>query len=384
MRKALFLKAGACLFLTCFIHSNINSVKAAEAAEITENSLAGITVVMNEYYHEKLSESGISIENVATPIMVEGVKLTAVNGNIHQNLAVANVNEYVNVREAMDEEAEAVGKLYANGVAIVVEKGEEWTKVRSGSVAGYIKNEYLLFGEEAQKIIDSTYEHYAVATCTTLNVRSAATTESSIIAQVPIGEELEIVEIMDEWVQISYEGNKEAYVSKNYVDIQYAYQYAVSKEEEARMEEQKKKAAIAEANSYNINNMVWPLPSDHNIYSYYGKRVAPTAGASTFHKGLDIGGASGSSIVTVLSGTVTVASYSSSRGYYVEVNHGNGVVTRYQHCSKILVSVGQKVSQGDAIALVGSTGISTSAHLHFSLLINGENVDPYPYLKAVH
>ncbi len=384
MRKALFFKAGACLFLTCFIHSNVASVKAAETAEITENSLAGISVVMNQYYQEKLSESGISIANVATPIIVEGVKLTAVNGTANQNLAVANVDDYANIREEADADAEAVGKLYSKAVATVVEKGEEWTKISSGSVTGYIKNEYLLFGEDAQEVIDSTYERYAVATCTTLNIRSAATTESKIIAQVPVGEELDIVSILDEWVQISYEGTTDAYVSKNYVDVEYSYQYAVSKEEEARIEEQKKQAAIAEANSYNINNMVWPLPSDHNIYSYYGKRVAPTAGASTFHKGLDIGGKSGSSIVTVLSGTVTVASYSSSRGYYVEVSHGNGVVTRYQHCSKLLVSVGQKVSQGDTIALVGSTGISTSAHLHFSLLINGENVDPYPYLKAVH
>ncbi len=129
------------------------------------------------------------------------------------------------------------------------------------------------------------------------------------------------------------------------------------------------------------DQMIWPLPGDGRIYSYFGPRKAPTKGASTYHRGLDIGGVTGASIVSVLSGTVTEAAYSASRGRYVKVDHGNGYCTFYMHCSKLLVSVGDKVLQGDVLGLVGSTGISTGPHLHFSLTVNGTYIDPLKYVK---
>lgn len=129
------------------------------------------------------------------------------------------------------------------------------------------------------------------------------------------------------------------------------------------------------------DKMIWPLPGDGRIYSYFGPRVAPTAGASTYHRGLDIGGVTGASIVSVLSGTVTEAGYSASRGRYVKVDHGNGYCTFYLHCSKLLVSVGDKVLQGEVVGLVGSTGISTGPHLHFSVTVNGTYVDPLKYIE---
>ncbi len=131
----------------------------------------------------------------------------------------------------------------------------------------------------------------------------------------------------------------------------------------------------------NPDDMIWPLPGDGRIYSYFGPRKAPTKGASTYHRGLDIGGVTGASIVSVLSGTVTEAAYNASRGRYVKVDHGNGYCTFYMHCSKLLVSVGDKVRQGDVLGLVGSTGISTGPHLHFSLTINGTYVDPLKYVQ---
>ena len=129
------------------------------------------------------------------------------------------------------------------------------------------------------------------------------------------------------------------------------------------------------------NYMIWPLPGDGRIYAYFGYRKAPTAGASTYHQGLDIGGEYGASIVAALAGTVIEASYSASRGNYVAINHGNGIITYYMHCSKLLVSVGDYVKQGSVVALVGSTGISTGPHLHFSVKVNGTNVDPLIYVK---
>ena len=123
----------------------------------------------------------------------------------------------------------------------------------------------------------------------------------------------------------------------------------------------------------------WPCPSSSYISSYYGGRTSPTAGASSNHKGIDIAAGSGSSIVAAASGTVTTSSYSSARGYYVVISHGNGISTLYQHCSSVYVSAGQSVSQGQSIAAVGSTGISSGPHLHYEVLVNGVNVDPMNY-----
>lgn len=171
----------------------------------------------------------------------------------------------------------------------------------------------------------------------------------------------------------------------------------IKDDEAKRIAEEKKKAeeaaALAEQNRLNaaagieitgetsVDKMIWPLPGDGRIYSRFGYRKAPTAGASTYHRGVDIGGAQGADIVAVLAGTVTKASYSTSGGNYVEIDHGNGVATRYLHCSKLLVSEGEQVKQGQVVGLVGSTGISTGPHLHFSVVLNGTHVDPLLYIS---
>ena len=126
-------------------------------------------------------------------------------------------------------------------------------------------------------------------------------------------------------------------------------------------------------------SMVWPCASTR-VTSGFGKRNSPTAGASTYHKGIDIGASTGTAIYAAASGTVTEAGYSSSRGNYVVIYHSNGVSTAYMHCSALYVSSGDKVSQGQTIAAVGSTGISTGPHLHFSVIEDGTYVNPRNYV----
>lgn len=126
---------------------------------------------------------------------------------------------------------------------------------------------------------------------------------------------------------------------------------------------------------------LWPLPSSTRITSYFGYRNAPTAGASTFHQGIDIGAPSGSIIVATKSGTVTECAYNSIRGYYVEVTHSDGVKSIYMHMSRQAVSTGMKVSRGQTVGYVGSTGVSTGPHLHFSIVVNGKNVNPLNYVN---
>ncbi len=140
-------------------------------------------------------------------------------------------------------------------------------------------------------------------------------------------------------------------------------------------------ANIVIKEEYDPFSMIWPLPGDHTTYSRFGYRVAPKKGASTYHKGWDIGGQFGAPIVAVLSGTVVAASYNASGGNYVRIDHGNDFMTVYCHASKLLVSEGDHVDQGQTIALCGSTGVSTGPHLHFGVVSNGVYIDPEPYLE---
>ena len=127
-------------------------------------------------------------------------------------------------------------------------------------------------------------------------------------------------------------------------------------------------------------SMLWTCPSSHKITSDYGPRESPTAGASTNHKGIDIGAAYGADIVAADSGVVIVSTYSNSAGNYIVIDHGNGICTVYMHASSRLVSVGNTVTRGQVIAKVGSTGYSTGNHLHFGVTVNGSYVNPWGYV----
>lgn len=124
----------------------------------------------------------------------------------------------------------------------------------------------------------------------------------------------------------------------------------------------------------------WPTEANQTtISSGFGPRNSPTAGASSNHGGIDIAVGEGTNVYACMDGKVTVSQYSDSAGNYVQIDHGNGYVTKYMHNSQLKVSVGNKVTAGQLIALSGNTGISTGAHLHFQIEKNGEKVDPLSF-----
>ena len=133
-------------------------------------------------------------------------------------------------------------------------------------------------------------------------------------------------------------------------------------------------------NSYTGGAFTWPCPSSHRITSKFGYRDSPTAGATRYHQGIDIGASYGAAIVAASDGVVTSTGYNSVLGNHVILSHGGGLYTVYFHCSSVLVSSGRKVSRGSTIARVGSTGISTGNHLHFGVQLNGKYVNPMNYL----
>ena len=121
--------------------------------------------------------------------------------------------------------------------------------------------------------------------------------------------------------------------------------------------------------------------SGGRLSSNYGRRSAPTKGASTNHQGVDWATPTGTAVMASSGGIVTRAGWASGYGYVVYIQHEGGRETRYGHLSRVLVSVGERVEQGEKIALSGNTGRSTGPHLHFELRINGASVNPFDYLQ---
>ena len=113
-----------------------------------------------------------------------------------------------------------------------------------------------------------------------------------------------------------------------------------------------------------------------NISSDYGNRIGPFTGLHENHDGLDIPAELGSPILAAGKGTVTYAAYAPGYGNLVEIDHGQGIITRYGHAQKLLVKAGEIIQQSQQIATVGSTGKSTGPHLHFEVSKGGVSIDP--------
>lgn len=128
---------------------------------------------------------------------------------------------------------------------------------------------------------------------------------------------------------------------------------------------------------------VWPTPNSRLITSLYGNRMHPILGYERYHSGVDINGSVGDPVVAADGGTVILSSYDAGGyGNYLVINHGNGRTTLYAHMSSVAVGVGTVVTQGQTIAYVGSTGLSTGPHLHFEIAVNGNRHDPLGYLSG--
>ena len=174
--------------------------------------------------------------------------------------------------------------------------------------------------------------------------------------------------------------NKQAYMDQVNQDI---------KELETQEEElqQQAKALAKEIEKllskgkYTGGTMTWPLPGYYRISSPYGMRLHPVYHVMRMHDGIDLPAPEGTSIVAAAAGKVVAASYSGGVGNHVVIDHGGRITSNYYHASKILVHVGQNVSKGETIALVGTTGTSTGNHLHFEVRRNSDSINPMTYLK---
>lgn len=175
-------------------------------------------------------------------------------------------------------------------------------------------------------------------------------------------------------------GNKEAAIKEYEADI--AAQTETIQALEAAVAEERKKLAAEQGRKYDGGVFAWPAPSYTRISDDYGNRMHPILEVQKFHNGIDMAAPGGTPILAAYDGKVVAAAYSSSMGNYVMIDHGDSLYTIYMHASALYVSKGQEVSRGDKIAAVGTTGRSTGNHLHFSVRLNGNYVNPWSYLGS--
>ena len=171
-------------------------------------------------------------------------------------------------------------------------------------------------------------------------------------------------------------------------DMTQANADAMAAGEEAPYSQEEIQAVADEANvgyvSGGSDGFIWPLPCSTRVTSRFGNRTDPFTGQTRYHSGLDIDGFGndGSPVVAAASGTVITASYDSSYGNYVIIDHG-GTSTVYAHMSGLAVSYGDTVSQGQTVGYVGSTGRATGTHLHFEVYVGDGRVDPAQYFSGI-
>lgn len=251
-----------------------NSVRITACALVAAMSFSGISITAEatsvlpsggvdlalakgvKLEHIQASTSNTSTKTIES--IVEDVDTSQVVEKVFQepeemsfrNLVIAQVNDYVNVRNMPSEEGEVIGKLYDDSVGTFVSEENGWYQITSGSVTGYVKGEFCVTGKEAVALAKEVGTRIATVTTTTLKVRKEASVESECLCMIPLGEQYVVMEETDEWVKIDTEEGL-GWVSTEFVDLHTEFVQAESKEEEerrlAKEAEERRKARQAAA-----------------------------------------------------------------------------------------------------------------------------------------
>lgn len=152
---------------------------------------------------------------------------------IDENIVVAKVVKYLNIRQKPSEDAEIVGKLYKGAVGIVLKEVDDgWTKIESGTVTGWVNNDYIVRGKKAESYANKVCKKKAKVMTETLRVREKPDTDSTIVTLIGINEEMQVLQEKGDWVAVKVDEDLKGYVSKEYVKIEFDFDYATSLEEE--------------------------------------------------------------------------------------------------------------------------------------------------------
>lgn len=220
------------------------------------------------------------------PVDADETPATDSNGN---ELVVAQVNGYINVRADADTEAEIVGKLYNSSVAKVLGRtGNGWARIQSGDVTGYIREEYVATGNTAQQLADSVVTKQAVVTTETLRVRVAPIADSDVITLIGQGETLDILEEADGWYKINTEDG-EGYISSDFADVEEIYPEAISRAQEEAEEAAAAASSAAEEEARKAQEQA--SSSSKNV-----KKTSGSASLNTYNGSSGSGSASGQAV----------------------------------------------------------------------------------------
>lgn len=236
--------------LTAEVSSEVFDVISARRLTEVLPSGGVLAVVMQQSADDLMAEQTKVL--AATASMNEN--MTDSSGFNYANFAMAQVDNYVNVRSEASTEASVVGKMYDGSIAEILGSGgeaDDWYHISSGSVEGYIKKEYFITGADAAAAAEGYLKSYAYVIADKLNVRESADVSASRIGSASRNDILEVLEDLGDWVKVQYTSTKEGYVSREYVELSIEHTYAVSLEEEAaaRAEEERKQAEAAAANT---------------------------------------------------------------------------------------------------------------------------------------
>jgi peptidoglycan DL-endopeptidase CwlO len=214
---------------------------------------------------------------------------SAVNAD-GEELVVAQVNDYINVRADADVESDVVGKLYNKSVAKVLGRtGNGWVRIQSGDVTGYIREEYVATGSAARELADSVSVKQAVVTTQTLRVRAAALADSDVITLIGEGETLEILEEENGWYKVSTEDG-EGYISSDFADVEEIYPEAISKEQEEAEKAAKEAEEAAKEQAAADSEKKTSSKSSDSLNTYTGSSQGSTSGQAVANYALQFVG----------------------------------------------------------------------------------------------
>lgn len=257
MKRAMIIKSAVCIGATAFMLTGFHAPRAYAAGGVcTETSLAGLTLSLENYANVAEAEAEAKEEKQETK---KEKKEEAKKESKYAKLGISIANDYVHIRKKPNTDSKIVGKLYRGSAAEITAKKGDWVKIKSGSVSGYIKSEYLAIGYDAEEVENMFGTKWATVNTTTLKVREKKSTDSTVLCLIPIEDTFEVIKEYDNWVKILIDGDGDestkGYVSKSYVDLDVEFEEAISikeeeeklrKEEEARQAEAERLRQLAE------------------------------------------------------------------------------------------------------------------------------------------